>query len=251
MNTGVLVYLALVNSAFTAFFGFRLLRVAIVSRRLPDWLLTGFYITAGATYVALLGPRLLPLPEPWHGPLFQVYLFLLRVPTVCLCLFTWRVFRPGKWWAGAVAALFIAFNVYLYLDPRPTGEAAPGTLLYWLGWSSGILPPAWTAGEAFRYYGVAKRRMAIGLTDAVNVYRFLLFGLWACGTAGFSVVRSLSLFLETGNPVGDVARYVLPPMVSWLGICALWLLFFPPKWFRALVERRGTTLLRSRQEEMG
>ena len=37
----------------------------------------------------------------------------------------------------------------------------------------------WTAFEGFRYYGMMKKRMALGLADAVVTNRFLLWAL--CG----------------------------------------------------------------------
>ena len=61
----------------------------------------------------------------------------------------------------------------------------------WIQFSGGVLSPAvwrsvlsvaflatfaWTSSEALRYYGLMRRRFALGLADAVVVNRFLIWG---------------------------------------------------------------------------
>lgn len=225
--------LALVNSTFVLFFGLRASYAAMRSGRLSHWLLAAYWVTSGSAYVVFLLPPILDLGEQTGAYLLWAFAVLVRVPVICLCLFTWRVFRPDKVWAAVLAIFFIGVYV-LWNTLNPT--AAPGGLFYWLGWSSAILPAVWTAVEAFRYFGVAKRRLAIGLTDAIGANRFFLFGLWACQSAAFSLNTSIYSLMPLEAVLRNLMAYGLGMTISWLGVVAVWLLFYPPDWYTSWVE---------------
>jgi hypothetical protein len=110
----------------------------------------------------------------------------------------------------------------------------------WGGFSLAVSAAAfgWTGIESLRHWAVYRRRVLLGLADAVAVNRMLLWGLM--GTIILAVVVVDTLLLYTG---GTVAREVLLPLVtSVAGILSsvcLALAFLPPRSYLEAVRRRA------------
>jgi hypothetical protein len=98
----------------------------------------------------------------------------------------------------------------------------------------------WAAIESFRYFGLLRRRLRVGLADPVLVNRFLLWGI-ATSTAFGIYALALVNLLESSTH--DVAAGVFGPtwalLTSVLGITSgvcTWLAFLAPTPYRRWLE---------------
>jgi hypothetical protein len=95
--------------------------------------------------------------------------------------------------------------------------------------------------EALRQYGMAKRRMALGLADPLVANRFLLWGL----VASFQVAiqaASLGLHVRGMGILADPLGLALVTAGSLLAAAMMWLAFLPPAAYRKFVERRARAI---------
>jgi hypothetical protein len=134
--------------------------------------------------------------------------------------------------------------------------AAPGFAVrvlngpaYWIGFAVRIAALVWMAVEAFRYRGLLRRRVALGLAEPLVANRFLLWGLWAlCAVAmGLSdpVARVWHRALtgtasvwhpEIGRPIVVVVM-AMTSAVGVVGATCVFLTFFPTAGYRRWVAR--------------
>jgi len=165
---------------------------------------------------------------------------------VAQAAFTWKTFRPAAGWAaGAVLAValcevFVTAGYFNALFSAPPGTASQGASGWWV---VGLVVPMtcvswWSCGEALHQYGMARKRQAIGLGDAVVTNRLLLWAFVGF-FAGLSncVVSTLQIrgMAVTADPVaaGTMAAFAT---VSALG---LYLVFMPPPAYVRFIERRA------------
>ena len=148
-------------------------------------------------------------------------------------LFTWRVFRPGRGWARALAGLGIAAELAAGLaglvralaldDASALHVPAPSGLVLLLGAQAVY---AWTALESFRYRALLRRRIPLGLADPIVADRFGLWG-WTGVFAGGSIAPATWAMLTGGDPSSPLSHLVV-------GVCGLvcsgvlYLAFLPP-----------------------
>lgn len=160
----------------------------------------------------------------------------------CNYLFTWYVFRRGRRWALAlIGALAVAQLVALFghgaAGTFQTGVAHP--LWFWIEFTARVASPIWLGAEAFGYYGRMKRRVDLGMADAVVANRFLLWAI-ASGTG--------TLFLLTSVPplyLGQGSRLAALDLMAFaaFGLAtagSYWLAFFPPEAYRRWIELRAS-----------
>jgi hypothetical protein len=152
-------------------------------------------------------------------------------------LFTWRVFRPESRLAGAVAvgsifALIVGWSGEVFtsnFDFRAERFAAPW---FWIAFVPRIVCMGWAAGEALREYGLARRRLRVGLSNPVVVNRFLLWGLAALSELLIYAIVLVSIL--RGIPA-DFLNGTAAIFVSALGLSAavtILLAFLPPRFYR-------------------
>jgi hypothetical protein len=226
----------------------KLLLLARRTRQIPE--------LAISLNILLLGTVGLPLAIAGRMPgnfgtargtvLFAVGMFVVSVGLEMSYIFCWNVFRPGSDWARrAVVASCLAFAaVWILMVTVGSGSTDVATaqaqvrpyaiaiiLLQMLGM-------AWTGAESFRYWGMQRRRLRLGLANPVVVERFLWWSLSnlatvilgatliACLLQGKMILRDpFSLFIL--NVTGTV-------------LCFTWgLSFFPPKFYVRWVEARA------------
>jgi hypothetical protein len=155
-------------------------------------------------------------------------------------LFTWRVFRPTSRLAGAVAvgsifALIAGWSGEVFtsqFDFRAERFAAPW---FWIAFIPRLVCMGWAAGEAFREYSLARRRLRFGLSDPVVANRFLLWGLAAISELLIYVVVMVSIL--RGVPA-DFLNGTAAIFVSAFGLSAavtVLLAFLPPRSYRRWV----------------
>jgi hypothetical protein len=118
--------------------------------------------------------------------LLAIALLAVSAGVFAQCSFNWRVYHPEQtgvrwmvWTAGALlVALYLADFQTSSFDGRGLlGASHMGRTALQVGCL------LWGAGEALRYWRMMRRRLRLGIADAVVTNRFFLWGL-AAGAAG-------------------------------------------------------------------
>ena len=224
--------------------GVRLLLRARRSHGVPELLAGVSYLSAPALgYPLAIVASQLP-DRAVAVPMFVVGESLLLGGCCCFLFFTVRVFRPGVAWAPWVASVgsaILAFSgagiitsfvrydnaAEITAHARVENAAVVGVLL---------LSYVWTALEGFRYYRMMRKRMALGLADAVVTNRFLLWTFSGLVSTAWISVNAVMLAMGQNlarNPV-NVAVTSLGGVVDTV---LLLLIFMPPAAYTRWVER--------------
>jgi hypothetical protein len=153
-------------------------------------------------------------------------------------LFVLTVFRAGERWAAGLAAAMLAalwagsLGWELENGFRNVGI---GNGFWWLRYAVIWSYPLWTSVESYRYYGLMRRRVALGLAEPLVANRFLVWGSASLGTALATWTASLPYFLAS-DPAAAVAwRPLIHVATATFGVAtvALYALtFFPPAAYR-------------------
>lgn len=163
---------------------------------------------------------------------------------MCMLRFVRLVFRPRDAWAAwlervMAILLWTSWGFHAAAGGVTTGQPTPA---YWVMMTVVGTYPLWSGGEALRYYGLMRRRAAIGLADPVVANRFLLWSLASlCAVAAIWCVNVPALLgVEARTPTVDpvVSTCMLLTALFGLGAVLLyWLTFFPPAWYRDRISR--------------
>ena len=176
-----------------------------------------------------------------HFPLLVIALFVLWLSMSAMSCFTWRAFRPAETWSaaltGGLTLLTGAILIGVWHGTTTAGDPAthsleaarPWVLLIRLPFTLGLI---WTAIEAFRQYGMARRRLALGIGDPVVVNRFLLWGLVSVFTMLNNGVAT-ALQAQGRGPSNDPAGALVLAVGGVVGGTLVYLVFMPPEaWLR-------------------
>jgi hypothetical protein len=262
MLTLISASVTLVNLLLSLAIGCRLFRLAWRERGFGPvfWLAVFFVFSAflGAglnisVYAGLADPAL--ALGPVHGPIvLAVSCSCYAVGTLGLHLFNWMTFRRDSNWAYAgVAAGGLLVVGTIFAQGLTEGFAVrvlPGPA-YWAFFAARVAPFYWLAGEALRYYALARRRVRIGLADPLVTNRFLLLGLWAAAWAGMGLSEvvarglyvmttgeSVELRLDAAGPI-ILVTIAVTSLLGGLAAVTLALSFFPTGAYRRFVLARS------------
>jgi hypothetical protein len=210
----------------------RLLALARRTGELPELLIgLGLLLMGGVGYPLNTAARLLGDSPSLQAALFVVHALLSLVGQSAVAVFTWRVFRREDRWAQAVALAFISSMAGLLawqtLGPgwRDHAQTLDGPWSYVTGWSLFVL--AWAGSESLLYHAKLRKRLALGLADAVTTDRLRLWAVamlaafttsllaWGVRTLGFELTATLTGIIV--GPLGIVSAG------------AMWLAFLPPE----------------------
>jgi hypothetical protein len=178
-------------------------------------------------------------------PLWAVSSMFTQVGIALIYAFTWQVFRPGDAWgkyavAGGVffmASGTIAAGIALAgAPPEASSQAVArnGIFVSMIGFCGCFL---WSAIEGFVHYGNARKRLALGLADAVVVDRFRLWAVFGLSATGVNAASAI------GNAIGvnpSQSPLVLVPMgvLGFVASVAIYLAFLPPESYLQRVRAR-------------
>ncbi|HTO05549.1 MAG TPA: hypothetical protein VMR86_00690, partial [Myxococcota bacterium] len=158
-----------------------------------------------------------------------------------------RPAEPWAFWTAAAGSLVLALcgvqNIWAFTTAHDQAELMAKARV-------GLAPMVailglyyvWTAFEGFRYYGMMRKRMALGLADAVVTNRFLLWAFAGIVSFAWNSVSAWCLV------AGIDLRSALPLLSTSLGGFAntvlLFLIFMPPAAYTRWVMRsaRGGAL---------
>lgn len=235
----------------------RLLGLARRTRQRPELLLgLGILGTAVLGYGVLIAATILrggvgteagsPLERFLHG----AGAILHDAGVSMIVLFVLTVFRPHERWARAVAALLLLalWGGHLGWELRNGYHSTrPGDGAWWLRYAVIWTYPLWTMVESYRYYGLLRRRRALGLADPLVTNRFLLWGTASLGTALATWTASLPYFLieRPGTAAAwGPAIQVATALFGVLTVTLYALTFFAParyrRWIASTALRTGS-----------
>jgi hypothetical protein len=231
--------------------GMRLLWLARRTRQLPELLIGTALVAANVLFFPLAGASGMgrnAVGEVQLG-LFAAAMLVLWFAISCLIAFTWRTFRPHERWAKALALLLSApllglvggLLVTLRASPPEAGSFEAGK--FWTGLIRAPLLGAygWNLLEALRQYGMAKRRLALGLGDPVVANRFLLWGLAGVFQVAIQAT-SLSLHVRGVGILADPLGLLVVATGALSAAMMMFLVFLPPAAYRRFVERRARAI---------
>jgi hypothetical protein len=240
----MLVLQAVGGGAFlivSSILGIRLLFMAVRNQALPE-LLLGVAFLCGGTLGALIEANALVLGERGFnaGPLLAAGKTFGLIGMISNCLFTWWVFRRDDRWAlGVIGGIslwqLVAFIGHFWSGAFTTAAVQP--LWFWIEFIGRLASPTWLGIEAALYWMAMRRRLAIGLGDAIVANRFALWALASASGVVFLFTSVPPLYVTDGLWIAlDLTLFALAGIST---AAAYWLAFFPPATYARYVEARS------------
>lgn len=235
------IYMATITTV-----GIRLIVLARRNRALPE-LLLGTSLLVGGTLGAMIEAAGMSghvyFTPALSGALLATGKLFGIVGFTCQVLFIRMVFQPDARWATSLVAAIVGTLVATYAAFALSGAFSTGTMslaIFLVELMARCAGSVWLIVEATRYYGVMKRRLALGLADPMVTDRFRLWSIAA--TAG--LVLLATSVPPVIWPTGDATWLeLLIPVFALSGVTSsgsYLLAFFPPAWYRARIESRAT-----------
>jgi hypothetical protein len=181
-------------------------------------------------------------------PLLAIALFVLWMSISSMSCFTWRAFRPFEAWSAALTGGLSVSTAAILVGVwhgATTGDPAALSLTAARPWVVWIRLPlmvglVWTGIEAFSQYGKARRRVALGIGDAVVANRFLLWGLVSVFTLANNGVATV-LQAQGRGPSNDPIGALVLAVGGIVGGGLVYLVFMPPQaWLRFVRSRAAS-----------
>jgi hypothetical protein len=236
---------------FAAFFvsslaiGCRLLWLARRNRGLPELLIGLGILGIGPAGFALTIFAMLASGHP--GLVFATLAtaqLAISAGATSAYVFNWQVFRPESRLAQAVIGLAVAGFAVTFVGRWLHGSyALPVRLDPWmLGTTANVIVCMWWgAFESLRYWALMRRRVRLGLADAVVANRFLLWGI-GIGAAGVGSAVGSVMMLASGNAVRGLDGSTLSnSLFGLVSAVAMWVAFLPPAAYRRWLTARSAT----------
>jgi hypothetical protein len=189
----------------------------------------------GLLFTALKAGPAYHQAESWAALPFFVTLAAFFIHVVALYGGSWRIFRPTERWPAVLVGIATLAALWYSIDsirvPAYNGRAMFFEALRGFGMS-------WAAFECFRYSGMLRRRIALGLADPMIAQRIRL---WGIGAACQVVVSSLEVLARAlmGVSIYELASgLILAAVLGLFGTLCVALAFFPPAaYVRAVAAR--------------
>lgn len=222
------------------------LRVHLHARRegaLPDYMVALFFICLGAGSIpALLGGGASLIPMEHDQAARALGHGTLSVGFGALALFVWKCFGQSTGWRRSLAltawcllaALFVAQGL---IDGFGDGMVIRVTAIV----RGSVL--AWAFAESLHYRGQLRRRLSLGIADPVVMNRFTLWCLWTGSLLASNLVivalRWLVADIDAASSVLLLGVRLLVIVLALTASCSLFLAFFPPPRYAAMLRGRA------------
>jgi hypothetical protein len=215
--------------------GARLWLLSRQTRQLPERLIGVTFFLWGASYLLYNFPLILH-DEALLTPFFFGGRVLFDIGMVTIALFTQRVFRPEHRWANWIvagtAALLLAGVAGSAAVGDWEGVYALSNPWFWPEWAGMTLPFIWFGIEGVFQYSGARRRSKLGLCDRMTCNRFMLWTLAGFFMIGSNVAVFLQYFEYEREAQFSGAMDALVGLFEIFTIGVIWLVFFPPNFYR-------------------
>lgn len=226
--------------------GSRLLLLARRTRKLPE-----LALGTACLAIALGGVFLCPFfyfASTW--PEWAVFASLIGgnlvngVAAAAICLLTWRVFRPGRFWAAAafatVSLLLLATIAVQILrgDAVPCWALLPENHVFmWVRVAAFL----WAGLESLRYAGMMRRQARVGLGDPVVTVQIQLWGVATVAVGVMLALWGLAPHLGHASVLEWPAGVFLANALGLVGAGSIHLAFLPPLLWRRWIEGRAAS----------
>jgi hypothetical protein len=225
--------------------GVRLLVLARINRGVPELFLGLGYLLGGTIGSCLevggMVSAQLEAPPARVATLFLTGKAFGVVGLACSYSFIWWVFRRDERGALLLMSAAIAAAVVAFAGLISSGTASSGVSpapWFWIEFVARLGHPCWLGLEAGRYYFQMKRRMRLGLADAVVVNRFLLWTF----AAGFGILMGFTAIppalLGRTHALSHAGLVAFSLVGVGAAVC-YWLAFFPPEAYRRRIYARA------------
>jgi hypothetical protein len=211
------------------------LRVHLHARRvggLPDRMIGIFFMCLGLGAIpALIGSGADWISEDWDQLARGLGHTTMSVGYAALAVFAWRCFGPNSAVRralafGVVATLAGLLVAHGVVDGFRDGEVVRATSL-----ARGFVL-AWAFAESLHYRNQLRRRLALGIADALVTNRFTLWCLWTGSLLGTNLVmigvRWVLPDFEAASPLLQAAIRISMCVLGLTAVGSLFLAFFPP-----------------------
>ena len=216
--------------------GIRLLMRGLSHKTRPETLLgahalliaSGNVIVQGAVLIGLHGTRAASIIVRTGG-------IVIDAGYACFAFFCVDVYRPEMPELRKLSiALLIAITVV-----QPIGVLFEPTVnpIFYSEQVLRVASYAWGSYEAFRFYGIMRRRAHYGMGDPLVENRFLLWGVATTLALLILIAMCITFKLTALSEIGALTLSVGAILTVPTGFL-VWLAFFPPDWYRRRVERK-------------
>jgi len=178
-------------------------------------------------------------------PLFVTGTFFANFGVASYFWFTWKTFRQDVAWARwltftaigllAVAGAAGVRDIAAAPPEMPSIEAQAGPAAMLLLVTSICF--LWAGIEGWRQYGMARRRLAIGLGDEVTTNRFLLWTGFAAANLILTWTYLFAQVLGLQPATNPAVQGIVGALVCVVSVC-VYLAFLPPKAYLARIRGR-------------
>jgi hypothetical protein len=234
---------SIIAGTFYLIASLRLLRLNRRTGERPE-LLFGLYFGFSAVYYFAYNlPNLFGL-APWSVTIEWMIDWIYVLGVLPYLFFIRSVFRPDRAWAGVLVGICSV----LLLAGTALGTLAgggiysfdnPWFMIQWVGYTT---PPVWMCWEALRSRHGAQKRAQIGLCEPVVANRYLLLALFG-GFQFLACLADLSFAADiSGNQAVSLISDALLGSSEIASVAALWLAFFPPRFYTNWITRRAVVL---------
>jgi hypothetical protein len=218
-----------------------LLFLAARNKQIPERILGITFLLMGVSYLFYETPYAFD-NEALIVPFSLVGRLLWNASVVTTAAFTREVFHREKPWARpllwSVVVLLIAGLAISAQQGDLEGMAPIGNPGFWFEWVGQVIPFVWVAVASLCAYVSACRRARIGLSDALVANRYMLFGCFGLLQLA-TIVLLIPMYIgyESDNGGFTDTMDQLLGALEMLTIAMIWLAFFPPRTYRAWIER--------------
>jgi hypothetical protein len=232
----------LLAGIFYLIVGARLARLGARTGEAPEKLLGGMFFFSGLSYLVYELPLLIGDESLWTPLNFAARLLYMPAP-VLLAAFTRRVFRPEGAWAAWFVYGTAALMVGGVAGSAIAGEWEGFSLSnrwFWLEWSGYTVPFAWAGVEALLQHRQAQRRRRLGLSEPMVCNRLKLWSLFAVVQVCISLLILQQYASYAQENLFSATWDLLIGALELLSLGTIWLVFFPPVWYRGWIERMAS-----------
>ena len=218
--------------------GARLIHQSWRSQESPEFLLGMSFFIWGLSYACWQIPIVMA-NRPLTQPLFFAGRILTHVGTILLATFVWIAFRNRAHWAK-----YLVFAIAIGLSAGVAGSTAQGDWegvrplsnpWWWLDWAAGFVGMSWVGVEGFIEYHRSRRRVQLGLCDPLASNRFLIWGITGVVWTAYSWIFMYQNVEFERTGFWSTAMDSTNGVVETTGVALVWLIFFPPRFYRRWV----------------
>jgi hypothetical protein len=169
---------------------------------------------------------------------------VFAVGASAVCLLTWQVFRPGRFWAAsawATASLALAATILVQIlrgDALSHFALLPENHVYW--WVR-IVAFLWAGLESLRYAGMMRRQARVGLGDPVVAAQIRLWGVASLAISAMLVFWTLAPHLGHASARGWPTGMFAANALGLVAAGSLHLAFLAPAAWRRWIEERAAS----------